>query len=243
MRTSRIYESDFEIDELEKNWWNNNATIIEKIWAQNIHFQKIIRLPYLKRMKFFFLNNNMKKPFRILEVGCGTGWVCRLVADEEINIIGTDFSEGQLNIANAMSKMFNKDKYCVYQLADASSFNKDVDGVVIHALLHHLSTKELENFFTEFAKLSPGTKIFMYEPTFFKTQSDKPSIFDKVINKAIIILKKQAINFAKYIGKPDLELKTAIDKLYEDAEKFGWYISPKEVPFYESEIEDLVGKL
>ena len=92
MRTERIVVSTKELDELEKEWWNSNAETIEKIWAQNLDLQKQIRLFYLSRMKKFFLTGTNKKPFKVLEIGCGTGWVGRLIAGPGLHIIGTDFS-------------------------------------------------------------------------------------------------------------------------------------------------------
>lgn len=236
MRTERILNSDLEIDNEERDWWNHNADMIEKIWAQNIEMQNVIRKPYLKKMKKFFLKGSKKTPVRILEVGCGSGWVCRLVADENFHIVGTDFSESQLRIAKEMAVKFQKSNYCTYEMADASEFKKDIDGIVIHALLHHLSAKELEVFFKNFSNLLPGTKVFIYEPAFLE-RADKVTFYDRVINKLIRIVKTKALNIIKQKGQVDTDLENALAKVYSDADSNGWYISPKEVPFYENELE------
>jgi 2-polyprenyl-3-methyl-5-hydroxy-6-metoxy-1,4-benzoquinol methylase len=243
MRTSRVVESNLELDELEREWWNAKAQTIEKIWAQNQHFQKVIRLPYLSKMREFFLSGARKLPVIILEIGCGSGWVCRSVTDEKIHVIGTDFSEGQLKIARNMAKLEGKEKYCTYELADASTFNKDVDGVVIHALLHHLSTNELKFFFEQFSQLQSGTKIFMYEPIFFAKQNGKKAFVDKVLNKIIYEVKTFAINKAEKKGKKDVQLNLNMKEIFEEAEKKGWYISPKEIPFYENELENYMSPM
>jgi 2-polyprenyl-3-methyl-5-hydroxy-6-metoxy-1,4-benzoquinol methylase len=139
MRLTRIKTSTAEQDELEHNWWNTNSDLIETIWANSYSIQKAIRLPYLKRMKQFFLKDAKSLPVKILEVGCGTGWVCRLIADNDFHVVGTDFSESQINRAKQEALHFKKSEFCTYQLADASTFDKEYDGVVIHALLHHLT--------------------------------------------------------------------------------------------------------
>ena len=236
MRATRIEESDPLLDKLEMDWWNQNAQLIEKIWALNLDFQNLIRLPYLSKMKRFFLKNNPNKNIKVLEIGCGSGWVCRLVADEQFQIIGTDFSEKQLTIAREQAKLFGKDNFCKYELADAASFQKDIDGVVIHALLHHLSKNELMTFFEQIKKLDSGTKVYLYEPVFISPKNISPSLKDKILNKLIVKLKNYSINKAKIEGQADITLKNAIDRLYEQAEKNGWYISPKEVPFYQDEL-------
>ncbi|WP_462248621.1 class I SAM-dependent methyltransferase [Ferruginibacter sp.] len=238
MRTKRIIESDFNTDEAERIWWNTNAGIIEKIWAQGIDMQHIIRLPYLKKLKTFILKNATSSPVKVLEIGCGSGWVCRLVADENFHVIGTDFSEGQLAIANNMAKQFNKEKYCTYELADASSFKKEVDGVVIHALLHHLSANELSKFFEQFAQLKTGTKVFVYEPLFFSRQDGKTSLTDKLLNISVKTIRTLSFKLASITGKKNAALTDAMNKINSDAEQNGWYISPKEIPFVPNELEN-----
>jgi SAM-dependent methyltransferase len=193
---------------------------------------------YLSKMKNFFVKDAALLPVKILEIGCGSGWVCRLVADENFLVTGTDFSEEQLAIANTMTKQFNKENYCTYELADASSFQKDVDGVVIHALLHHLSVNELNVFFDQFAQLKKGTKIFVYEPLFFAKQDGKISFRDKLINFFVRATRSLSFRMARMSGRKDEVLVKAMDKINQDAENNGWYISPKEIPFYPDELEN-----
>ena len=219
MREHRIKISNPELDNKEMEWWDNNAATIEKIWALNFELQKVIRLPYLKKMKDFFTSNAKHLPIKILEVGCGSGWVCRLVADENFNIIGTDFSTGQLTIAKIQAKLYGKEDYCTYELADASSFQKNIDGVVIHALLHHLSSQELTVFFEQLSMISPGTKVFMYEPVFIKKQEGPPSLRDKILNRIITKLKKFSVDRAKTKGIPNKELGDEMEIIYEAAKK------------------------
>ena len=238
MREERIKVSDPILDKQEMDWWDTNASIIENIWALNLDLQKIIRLPYLKKMKQFFTSSAKHLPVKILEIGCGSGWVCRLVADENFHVIGTDFSAGQLEIASSKAKFYHKEKFCKYELSDASAFPKDIDGVIIHALLHHLSVEELNFFFKQLAKIPSSTKVFIYEPVFIKQQQALPSFRDKVLNRIITNLKKFSIDRAKAIGSPDNDLNNALEKIYKDAEEYGWYISPKEIPFYQDELTD-----
>jgi SAM-dependent methyltransferase len=236
MRTNRIDISTPNLDKQEMDWWNFNANLIEKIWALNYDMQMLIRLPYLSKMKRFFFKGNKSKQLNILEIGCGSGWVCRLVADDSFKVLGTDFSKEQIDIAKKEAILFNKNKYCNYEIADASTFEKDFDGVVIHALLHHLSKEELSVFFNQLAKIKSGTKVYIYEPTFMKPLSGVPSYKDKLINKIITKLKSFAINKAQKIGKSDSNLQTGVENLYKEARENGWYLSPKEVPFYEEEL-------
>ena len=241
MRLKRIEISTTELNRIENEWWNTNSDLIEIIWANSFELQQAIRLPYLKRMKSFFLDTAKQTPVKILEIGCGTGWVGRLVADESLHIIGTDFSESQINRAKEEAKRFNKDKFCQYELSDASTFTKDVDGVLIHAVLHHLSTEELNTFFNEFSKLKKGTKVFFYEPVFFEPNT-KTGLLEKALNRAILFIKKYAFQQIEKTNAINKQLLSEWNKIYDDATKNGWYISPKEVPFYETEFLDYLHK-
>lgn len=243
MRTNRIDISSINLDKLEMDWWNKNAALIERIWALNYDMQKLIRLPYLTKMKSFFLKGRNDKHVNILEIGCGSGWVCRLVADESFKVLGTDFSEQQLEIAKKQAVLNNKSKYCSYELADASTFEKDFDGIVIHALLHHLSKVELNVFFSQLSKIKAGTKVYMYEPVFIKPQIGKPSLTDRILNKIITKLKSFSINKAKKNGGLDILLQSGVENLYKEARANGWYLSPKEVPFYEDELSNYLQPL
>ena len=241
MRLTRIHTSTKELDEKEHTWWNTNSDLIETIWANSYQIQKAIREPYLKRMKKFFLKDAKSLPVNILEVGCGTGWVCRLIADKNFHVVGTDFSESQINRAKQESICFDKAEYCKYQLANASTFDKEYDGVVIHAFLHHLTIDELAIFFNEFSKRRKETKVFVYEPVFYEP-TQKAGVTEKILNRSINLLKKIAFNRIEKTRPLNKSLLNQWKKIYDLAQEEGWYISPKEVPFYENEIHDYLNK-
>ena len=241
MRLQRINISTPELDKQENDWWNTNCDLIETIWANSYELQMAIRAHYLNRMKAFFMKDAKKLPLQILEVGCGTGWVCRLVADENFHVLGTDFSASQIQKAKEQAIRFKKDQFCKYELADASTFSKEYDGVVIHALLHHLSTQELDTFFAEFGKLKKGTKVFMYEPVFFEP-NNKTVFVEKILNRIILHYRKKALENVENTKPVNQELLKKWNSIDQQATENGWYISPKEVPFYEDEIKNYLDK-
>jgi hypothetical protein len=71
---------DPEIDREEEAWWNEHAATIEAIWAMAAPVRRTIRAPYLGRARQFFLEGTHLRPTRCLEVGCGSGWVGRMIA-------------------------------------------------------------------------------------------------------------------------------------------------------------------
>jgi len=237
MRLKRIVDPDPALDKLEQDWWNENAELVERIWAQTPAIQKSIRLPYLKKMRSFFLRGAAGKKIKILEVGCGSGWVCRHIAGPDVHITGTDFSEKQLEIARENATKENKSSYCSYELADASYFPDGFDGVVIHAVLHHLSEKELRHFFSVLKKIRKGTKVFFYEPFFINPTTRPPSLAEKVLSNLSSRIKYYAMKTIAKSGEKDHALVQKLDNIAKLAEENGWYISPKEVPFREGELE------
>jgi SAM-dependent methyltransferase len=235
MRTERIIHPSEAGNQLEKEWWNKHAATIEKIWAQNIYFQKKVRLPYLKKAKAFFLKD-APRPYTVHEIGCGSGWVGRLIADENLRIIGTDFSDSQIEIAKKNALVEGKTNYVRYIVSDENTFIES-DGLLIHAFLHHLSKDELEAFFKIFEKYKPGTKIFIYEPVFYKPKEGAPSFGDKMVNKINAIIRWGSIRLAEMTGNKDEDLDDDIKRINYQAKSNDWYISPKEIPFFEGELE------
>ena len=235
MRTERLVISSDDINKTENEWWDEHSSIIETVWAHTYSLQKCIRYPYLRNAKKFLQSRGGKK--LIWEVGCGTGWVCRMIADENFNIIGTDFSKAQIDMAKAQAILFNKQKYCSYQVSDASSVVEEHDGIFIHAILHHLSEEELKGFFELIGKQKKDTRFFLYEPIFPQAASDKVNLQAFLFKKLIDVYKKSAKVLIRIFGKRNNELITRTELISRQAEKNGWFMSPKEVPFYEKELD------
>jgi SAM-dependent methyltransferase len=233
MRTERIVKSSKELDAVENDWWNRNSATVEKIWAHTYPLQQAIRLPYMKRAKEFLKNKNGKTV--IWEVGCGTGWVCRLIAGEDFHIHGTDFSQAQIDTAKALAKKFNKDAYCRYEVTDASTLVQGHNGIVISALLHHLTETELEGFFKVMDVQPKGTRVFLYEPVFIK-HTEGGSAGAAIWKGLSKIFRKISLLLIKATGKRNDKLIADSDALFHQADRENWFLSPKEVPFYEDEI-------
>lgn len=241
MRTQRLFESTPELDASENTWWNANSEVIEKTWAHTYSMQRSIRLHYLKKAKKFLQDGNEKKT--IWEVGCGTGWVCRMIADKDFHVIGTDFSKAQIDTAKEMAHVFKKTDYCTYKVADASTVVEGHDDIFIHALLHHLTEVELKGFFKIFDTQPSGSRVFMYEPVFTEAYSDKKSIAALLFKKFIGAFRRSVNLLIQLTGKRNNALISEVQLLSKQADEKGWFLSPKEVPFYEDELENYLNKI
>ncbi len=240
MRDTRIKISTPELDKEEMEWWNKNAGTIETIWAQTYALQSCIRKPYLLKAKKFLQGDNDKT--MIWEVGCGTGWVCRMIADENFHVTGTDFSQSQIQIARDTAAAFGKEKFCNYLLTDASTLVENHNGILISALLHHLSEQELEKFFTLFESQKKGTKVFMYEPVFIEAKSNNGQLIALLYKQVPKLFRTLTGVCIALTGKKNRDLDDKVNALYSQAEKNNWFLSPKEVPFYESELDNYLNR-
>jgi 2-polyprenyl-3-methyl-5-hydroxy-6-metoxy-1,4-benzoquinol methylase len=226
------------LDKLENVWWNENANTIEQIWGLSHEAQTLIRLPYLRGAKAFFTGDGQKSV--IWEVGCGTGWVCRLIADDDLHVIGTDFSQAQIDLANESAKSFGKDHFCQYVVANASTKVEGYQGILIHALLHHLSREELTEFFRVIEHQKPGTKVFIYEPTFVQARNMTGRWIALLAKTFLKLYRLSSIALIRLAGTKQETLSNEVSRLFAIAETNSWFLSPKEIPFNEDELDEFI---
>ncbi len=230
----RGYTTDTELDSLELNWWNSNAEIVSKVWEMHEELSNSIRKNYLKKAKSFLSNDT--KCARALELGCGSGWVGQSIAGPRLNIIGIDFSENQIKLATANAKRRGLDDYCQYQVSSSFSRYRDgIDGVLIHCFLHHLNEMEIEEILNALSSLRKGTRIWIYEPAFYSKQRHSNM---ESLSRSTRICRDVSLSILTFLtriySRFDLIDKTTYEEFLElcrQADKNGWYLSPKEIPF------------
>ncbi len=101
---------------------------------------------------------------RVMDVGCGGGWLTQLLAPETDSIIGIDPSETAIERARAAKKSDNE----TYLLASAENLPVDdswADIVIYYNSLHHVPTELQPEAATETARvLAPGGVLLIVEP-------------------------------------------------------------------------------
>src|SRR5215207_10978184 len=162
---------DPEIDREEEAWWNEHAATIEAIWAMAAPVRRTIRGRYLDRTRKFFLDGTNARPARCLEVGCGSGWVGRMIAaPTTLELIGLDLATEQVRLAQENAKvdgLAGTTEYRCQNLADFTVRDAgSVQCVLIHSILHHLSWQEIRSVLKQLHALGKGTRIFIYEPAY-----------------------------------------------------------------------------
>lgn len=154
----------------ELEWWDKFADVMAEQWFLTPGLNGLLRKGYEEDYKSFLF----KPGGRLLEIGCGTGWIGMNFAEMGMEVDGTDFSEEQLVIARRLAdekglrtiQFFQRDL-----VTDPIQGRfEDYDAVLINAVLHHLSVTEYQTVLANCARvLRPGGKIYMYEPIDPKT--------------------------------------------------------------------------
>jgi SAM-dependent methyltransferase len=110
-----------------------------------------------------------RPPARVLDCGCGTGWLASFLARRGYDVVGTDVAPDAIRLAQAslMSPMLPNNEAGAVQflVADSESltFDREFDGVVFFDSLHH-ATDERAAIASAFRALKPGGLCVVLEP-------------------------------------------------------------------------------
>lgn len=147
----------------ESLWWETYADIEEHFfWVLPQEFQPLARARYLRRAAEF-----LRGAPRIVDYGCGNGWIARQLADLlPARITGLDFSPAQ--IALARSAGTGQDARIDFQTIDGPRALPPAEGYVFHGVLHHLPAAEIHDLLEQVQRLAPsGARLVFVEPTCF----------------------------------------------------------------------------
>lgn len=244
----RPQKSSPELDALEVQWWNKNGALIEKVWGLPKEICEALRRPYVKRTSELMNSTGIAGP--IVELGCGTGWFGRMLADHGHQVIGIDNSSTQIQIAQHLASLEGKSSACTYHCTDGLSLLQNfgsLQGMIIHCFLHHLYWDELSTLFNELsAILVSQTPILIVEPVYpraFAPPSEAAR--SRPIGQAFAQAQmhigqiRQALEGQNAL---DFSIQHALQKIIEESEKSGFFFSPKEVPFYDWELRNFLVK-
>lgn len=172
----------------EQAWWDQNGNYMSYQWRLTPHLNKAIRAKLENDYTSFLLTPGDK----LLDLGCGSGWLSLYFADLGMNVLGVDLSQEQINDANKLKlsrKMSNIEFLCSdFTHWESGEYKEKFDAVFVNAFLHHLPEVELEMIFKKIASvLKSGGKVFMYEPLTSSDESQSLAlrIIDGLINRFV----------------------------------------------------------
>jgi ubiquinone/menaquinone biosynthesis C-methylase UbiE len=122
-------------------------------WGHNRHYHK------------FLLAQLPPRVGNALEIGCGSGEFCRLLADRSERVLGLDFSAGMLDVARARSADYPNIEYLNADVLTHDFCDEKYDCIASIATLHHLPLRQLLPKLREM--LNPGGTLLvldLYQP-------------------------------------------------------------------------------
>lgn len=206
----------------EREWWNQSGQLNEDVWQYNPTLHRVVRSDYLTEMEaFLFFPGG-----RLLDIGCGHGWVGLRLAERGMRLDGIDLSESQVAQARrraadaglSEARFWRAD---ARELAADPNYRGRYDSIIVHALLHHLAADAQAALLHDLAGLlRPGGRVYLYEPVVAAPGAPWPVV---VIDKALGGLLRGLTETASRIG--------LVAERFQVARRAGWtMLSPDEAP-------------
>lgn len=243
----RPQSSSPELDALEVAWWNEHGELIEKIWGLPKEVCEALRRPYVKRTSELMKASG--RPGPIIELGCGTGWFGRMLADHGHQVIGLDNSSTQIQLAKELAAQEGKGACCAYECSEglgALQHIGKIQGLVIHCFLHHLYWDELKGLFDALrAALEPDTPVMVVEPVYLRPFAPPTDVARNGIGVEIAEAQMHIGQIRDALHKQnalDTVTEAKIQAVISESARCGYFFSPKEVPFFDWELRDFLSK-
>jgi SAM-dependent methyltransferase len=103
-------------------------------------------------------------PARVLDCGCGTGWLSYFLARRGYQVVGTDVAADAIEIARA-NPVFRHGELPTFRVADSEAlpFESEFDAVIFFDALHH-AIDELATLRGAYRALRAGGVCLVFEP-------------------------------------------------------------------------------
>ena len=236
MRSERLTTSSPELDAAEAEWWNRFSPVNERLWGLDETTALALRAAYLDRAARFLEGTGAE---RILDLGCGSGFVSRYLAERGFTVLGLDVSEEQIRLARTSAREHELESRLSFEVAGIERLRargERFDGIVTHAFLHHLAADELHALLGDMcAVVASGGAAWFLEPVFFPPGSRTGAAWAKRIERYGSYVAKRGVTTGGLLD--EAPLRAAAD-FYAEAERNGYFLSPKEVPFTARELID-----
>jgi 2-polyprenyl-3-methyl-5-hydroxy-6-metoxy-1,4-benzoquinol methylase len=210
------------LDVGEREWWNRFGQLNEEVWQYNPALHRMVRSGYLAEMEAFLFHPGG----RVLDVGCGHGWVGLRLAARGMRLDGIDLSEVQVARARQRAAAMGATEARFWR-ADACDLADDPDNAgrydssIVHALLHHLPEDAQIALLEALAQLlRPGGRAYLYEPVAAAPGAPWPVA---LVDKALGGLLRTLTVAARRMG--------IVAQRFRTAQQAGWtMLSPGEAP-------------
>ena len=227
-----------ETESLEKEWWHNFAELEEKYaWVQPDSVRRVLRQHYVKKIvRHVELNDP------IVELGCGTGWLCRDLAHAgATKVVGLDFSEAQIQIAKLRAKEEGLQQRVSFFVSNETTLIEALSPktVLIHGFLHHLDKSQIKTIISRIAGfLQEGGRLLIFEPVLHSIARE-PSLQTRILQRLLDLLERIP-QWGQRFGLRQISPEEASVRQRFAKRSVGLWPhgpSPKEIPFAPGELD------
>ncbi len=125
------------------------------------HGQRVFEL--LVPLLDTFAQQGVPAPYRIVDIGCGTGYVIRWLAargvfEHEVELLGADFNGALIAEANRLKEL--EQLGCQFQVTNAFTLAEPATVYMSTGVVHHFRGNGLEQFLEQHDQ--PGTQAFFH---------------------------------------------------------------------------------
>jgi len=235
---SRLPSTTAALDDAERAWWHEHGDLEDRFcWVQPPDVQRVLRGEYLERVVACVHPGD-----RVLEVGCGAGWLTLLLAELGASkVTGIDFSPHQVALAERAAERAGATgvHFEVCTLEEMAERGGGFDVVVMHAFLHHLATDEVEAAVAHAASvLAPGGRLVVFEPTLFRRGRPTGPLALRALERLIWIPMFLHRRGLRPVAPPEADVRRRLNERQRGVAPFG--PAPKEIAFEADELRPIL---
>ncbi|MEO7557140.1 MAG: methyltransferase domain-containing protein [Acidimicrobiales bacterium] len=235
---NRLPSTTAALDDAERAWWHEHGDLEDRFcWVQPPEVQRILRGEYLERVVAC-----VRPGDRVLEVGCGAGWLTLLLAElGSSEVTGIDFSSDQVALAKRAAKQAGASSvhFEVCALGEMAERDGGFDVVVMHAFLHHLATDEVDEAIRLAGSvLAPGGRLVVFEPTLFRRGRPTGPWALRALQRLIWIPMFLHRRGVRPVTPAEADVRQRLSERQRGVAPFG--PAPKEIAFEEDELQPML---
>jgi len=171
---------------IKQNWW-------DKFFMDDKHC-----LPVQRYEKKFIAD--IRKNSRVLDLGCGEGWLGKVVVENKLSYVGIDSSLYALGRVSITLAKYPKISLLNYDLENLPS-GLEADVILLRFVLAHIKNKN--RFIKTVSKiLKPGGQLYILTPTRtggkYPTKYRSISILDSELKGLLLGFKVKPLKIRRY---------------------------------------------
>ncbi len=130
---------------------------LQRLWEEFFHAQRVSKV--IKAIVGALRASGVTKKIRLVDVGCGIGYMLRWLAThhvliDDITFIGVDYNEALIGQAQKLAKL-EGDLSVSFQVANAFELEEPADIFISSGVLHHCRKDGLRQFFQAQSECQP----------------------------------------------------------------------------------------